>query len=344
MNYEYKPYNINLLTEESVREKNCLYNDCIKLGVLLILYNVLNNVFAYLFYYISYFVLANDFTLSYDKVIDYLVDEKYELVTSTAYRMSANISITFFSLLIIALVGKFLMRIKLDGFLKPTGKGIKTAFVWLPGCFVINMIFSLLVAYLTSYLNTQGITVPTSDFSLSSASAASIIMQFSYVIVIAPIFEELIYRGLILGVLSKYGNSAAILFSALAFGLMHGNIPQAASAFGTGIVYAVIAVNCGSVVPTIIIHSMNNFIANLPDIASAVGIPQFDLMFSILEITIALAGFYVLFTRYNFLKYREHNKNLDKKIVSKTVFTNPVVIIYFVLMVIDMAKDIISAN
>ena len=77
------------------------------------------------------------------------------------------------------------------------------------------------------------LTVPTSDFSIHQPSAIAVIVQFSYVVIIAPIVEEFIYRGAILTALSPYGRGAAVLFSALAFGLMHGNIPQAASAFGT---------------------------------------------------------------------------------------------------------------
>ena len=64
----------------------------------------------------------------------------------------------------------------------------------------------------------------TSDFSIHQPSAIAVIVQFSYVVIIAPIVEEFIYRGAILTALSPYGRGAAVLFSALAFGLMHGNI------------------------------------------------------------------------------------------------------------------------
>lgn len=344
MKYQYQPYNLNLLTEESRRQKHELYVSCGKLAGTLLIYNALNSVFSYLFYYVSYFVLAKKFTFSMDKIVNYLVDQHSEVVYSTAYQMLGNISITAFSLLITAIFVRFVFHLDLGGFLKPNLKGVKTGFVWMPGCFIINMIVSLAVAYFTSFLGQAGISVPSADFSLSSPSAASIIMQFAYVIIIGPIFEELIYRGIILGVLSKYGNTAAVLFSALAFGLMHGNIPQAVSAFATGLVYAIIAVQCQSVVPTIIIHQLNNFLANIPDIASSLGIPYYELAYSILEIAIALIGFLVLFTKYDFLKYNENTSQLDKKTVNKTVFTNPVVLLYFVVLLLSMISDLISAN
>ena len=115
----------------------------------------------------------------------------------------------------------------------------------------------------------MGVDVPTADFSIHQPSVIAVVMQFSYVIVLAPLFEEVIYRGLILKVITPYSKSAAILVSALAFGLMHGNIPQAASAFCTGLIYAIIALKCGSIIPTIIIHSLNNLIVNAPELAGA---------------------------------------------------------------------------
>ena len=117
-------------------------------------------------------------------------------------------------------------------------------------------------------------------------------MQFSYVVIIAPIVEEFIYRGAILTALSPYGRGAAVLFSALAFGLMHGNIPQAASAFGTGLVYAIIAAKCGSILPTVIIHCLNNLLANFSSISDAIGLEHYETFMSVAEIVIGTGRLY----------------------------------------------------
>ncbi len=344
-NYSYNPqFNMNFFSEEAMREKRSLFRDCTKLGVLLIIYNILNLIFAYGFYYVTYYVLSKKFTLSYVTVVTYLLENHESLVRSTVYQMGANIAITVASLALILIIGKGIMKISFHGFIRPTKQGAKTAVVWAPACFVINMIFSLAVAYFTSFMNAQGVTVPTSDFSISSPSAASILMQLAYVVILAPIIEEFIYRGIILGVLTKYGNTAAILLSAAAFALMHGNIPQAASAFGTGIVYAIIAVNCGSVFPTIIIHMTNNLIANFMDVSDVLNLAFGDLIFSIVEIAVAILGFFVIFTHIKFLKVRESGKLLDKRTVNKTVFTNPAVLIYLAFMVYEIIKKFFYVN
>ena len=345
---QYNQYNIGYgkrpLTPEEQAEKKNLFIDCVKLGCMLLLYNILNTVFAYAFYYCTYYVKTKSFSLDYNVIFSYLGKEQAKLVSSTAYRMSANISITIFSLITMLLVAKFIFRVHISNFLKPNKASVKQGAIWAPACFVINMILSLMVSYFTAFMSAQGVSVPSSDFSLSSPSAISVIMQVSYVIILAPIIEEFIYRGLILGILSRYGTTAAVLLSALSFGLMHGNIPQAASAFATGIVYATIAINCGSIVPTIMIHAFNNLIANFSDISSALNIPHADLIFCLFEIAVALIGFFVLFSRYDFLKTKEPDSHLSKKQVTKSVFTNPAIIIYLLTLVYSIVKGLIDAN
>lgn len=343
-NYSNQQFNMNFFSEEAMREKHSLVKDCTKLGILLIIYNLLNKIFAYGSYYVTYFVLSKKFTLSYTRVVNYLLEHHENLVRSTTYVMALNISVTVLSLLLILLIGKGIMKINFHGFIKPSAKGAKTAIVWFPACFVVNMIFSLATAYFTSFMNSQGVAVPSTDFSISSPSAAAIAMQLAYVVILAPIIEEFIYRGIILGVLSGYGKTAAVLLSATAFALMHGNIPQAASAFGTGVVYAIIAVKCGSIFPTIIIHMINNTVASIPEFTDALEISCGTLILSVVQIAAALVGFFILFTQIKYLSMQESGGVLDKNTVRKTVFTNPAVIIYLGCMVYEIVKKFFYIN
>lgn len=123
--------------------------------------------------------------------------------------------------------------------------------------------------------------------------------------------------------LSPYRKGAAVLFSALAFGLMHGNIPQAASAFGTGLVYAIIAAKCGSILPTVIIHCLNNLLANFSSISDAIGLEHYETFMSVAEIVIGLVGFMVLFTSLKKLIIDDSENVLTPKECRRYVFTNP---------------------
>lgn len=83
-------------------------------------------------------------------------------------------------------------------------------------------------------------------------------------VVLAPIMEETLFRGLIQGSIStKYGPTAGILISALIFGLIHGIPQQVVNAFFIGIILGYIYYRTNSLLTVIILHFLNNGIALL---------------------------------------------------------------------------------
>jgi len=258
--------------------------------------------------------------------------------------MTANLFITLMSVLVFGIVFAILFRKRESSFIKPKKGTAVKGLKWFSACFVINILLSQLISILTGILGQNGVTVPTSDFSIHQPSAIAVIVQFSYVVIIAPIVEEFIYRGAILTALSPYGRGAAVLFSALAFGLMHGNIPQAASAFGTGLVYAIIAAKCGSILPTVIIHCLNNLLANFSSISDAIGLEHYETFMSVAEIVIGLVGFMVLFTSLKKLIIDDSENVLTPKECRRYVFTNPATIVYMLCLIIPIIKSLVQAN
>ena len=79
-----------------------------------------------------------------------------------------------------------------------------------------------------------------------------------YGCVIAPVLEELIFRGYIIGSLKKYSTEAAIFISAAMFALMHGVYAQMPITFLAGLVLGCVAIYRGSVVTTILMHALYN--------------------------------------------------------------------------------------
>ena len=66
-----------------------------------------------------------------------------------------------------------------------------------------------------------------------------------YVGIIAPVFEEMLFRGLILRNLIPYGKLFAILASSFLFSIIHGDIMQMPSAFIAGFILGYVAVEYG---------------------------------------------------------------------------------------------------
>ena len=85
------------------------------------------------------------------------------------------------------------------------------------------------------------------------------------IVIMAPIVEELLFRGAIEGyLLRKWKHPAgAIVFSSLVFGLVHGNWVQAPFAFVIGLALGWMYYRTGSLLPGILMHFVNNSTAVL---------------------------------------------------------------------------------
>lgn len=108
-----------------------------------------------------------------------------------------------------------------------------------------------------SLLNLMGVSALS---SMESAAAGSdTVSMFIYCGLVAPIVEEIVYRGFAMRILGKYGKTFAILASSILFGVMHGNLPQAIFATLTGIVLGYVAMEY-SVIWSIVLHIINNMV------------------------------------------------------------------------------------
>lgn len=79
--------------------------------------------------------------------------------------------------------------------------------------------------------------------------------------VAAPVCEELMFRKLLLDRLRPYGDAFAVLASALAFALLHGNLSQFFYAFALGCVFGYVALRTGCVWQTMLLHALVNGIS-----------------------------------------------------------------------------------
>lgn len=78
------------------------------------------------------------------------------------------------------------------------------------------------------------------------------------VVIIPPVVEELMFRGMVLQGLRRFGDGFAVVASAALFGLYHGNLAQTVFAFFCGLVMGFVVVRTNSLLPSILIHALNN--------------------------------------------------------------------------------------
>ena len=120
------------------------------------------------------------------------------------------------------------------------------------GCsYIVNIVFNI-ISTAIGYDN--GTTAEPFTSVLDGASQLVVLCVF------APIFEELLFRGVMLSHHMKYGAWSACLITALYFGFFHGNLQQLLYTPVLGVIMAMVVLKTGSLISSIIIHVMVNFI------------------------------------------------------------------------------------
>ncbi len=78
--------------------------------------------------------------------------------------------------------------------------------------------------------------------------------------IIGPILEELVFRKFIIDRIRPYGEFLAVMFSALTFGMFHGNFYQLFYAFAIGFILSFIYIRTKNIIYPIILHiAFNSF-------------------------------------------------------------------------------------
>ena len=114
--------------------------------------------------------------------------------------------------------------------------------------------------YLTQIFSAFGINFPSMERELPKGVLGFLLVVLSTVIFPA-LLEEFMMRGVVLGILKKFGDGFAIIASSLVFSLMHASLSQFAFAFLVGLLLGYITVKSKSIWPAVIIHAINNFIS-----------------------------------------------------------------------------------
>ncbi len=101
-----------------------------------------------------------------------------------------------------------------------------------------------------------------------------------YVCLLGPVIEEYIFRWKLLNRLRPFGEKAAILYTALMFGLMHGNVTQFLYAAVIGIILGYMAVKTGRMVYNCLLHIFVNTFSMLLSFVLLLGGPL-SILFSL---------------------------------------------------------------
>lgn len=228
------------------------------------------------------------------------------------------------------------------------------------GGFAVSLLLQLAASIIISviYALITGDSSGATSATITQRSAFWVnIILYTYVCILGPIMEEMIFRGIVLESIRPYNEKFAIFFSALIFGLMHGNLAQALNGFLIGLVLGTLYAKSKSLLPSSLVHMAMNTVTTLltvmmysdsdiidkllsGDIMSLTGMSKAGIALNVLiRIVSLIAGIIVLIVDYGNGYGIRRVKESGKKRAAPLVWTNPlwiiVILCYVIIIVIS---------
>ena len=274
-------------------------------GGILLLHLVATNVIATILYTIFPLVLSG-----VDRHLNGTLPDNYDsIVSSYISNSSLSMALNTFVFLLgntgLFLLGCRWAKIPIGSLVQTKKLTVPTMLRYMGLGLFLQLASALLATFVDDLLVKGGYGTYTPDFSLSGSKLQLAAMILSTCLV-APITEELLYRGFFLKVMSRVSQRFGIFMSALFFSLAHENIAQGILTFLVGILLGYIATKHDSIIPCIVVHFTINSYSMLTSLLN-----EFDQelanVFSGLTAIIILVGGAVLIV-YNHNKKRLPNK------------------------------------
>ncbi len=146
------------------------------------------------------------------------------------------------------------------GWLQWKIKPIKEGFLKSISGWLMVMPLVLVIGWLMNeIIGDQGGSNPLLELVLGSNEFIPLFLLFITTVVLAPLFEELVFRGILLPVLvSKVGKISGVLLSALIFALAHLSVGELPPLFVLGIGLGLMRLSSGRLFPCALMHSFWN--------------------------------------------------------------------------------------
>lgn len=192
--------------------------------------------------------------------------------------------------------------------------------------FVMTVVEIILNGFgLSAIAGMEAVSMDTGNFSM-----------FLYGGILAPITEEILFRGLVQRTLLPWGKRFAILCSAFVFGIFHGNLFQAPYAFLVGLVLGYVACEY-SIAWAMVLHMMNNLVLGdmLVRLTSGMSDMGASLVMWAILLSAALIAIVVLIVRRKEIGTFSR-ENPIHGVYTKCFFTSPGTIVLMAVMGISM--------
>lgn len=238
-----------------------------------------------------------------------------------------------------------------------------------PGRFVTLLLMCLPIMYGGNIIGTVLSAVLSggaAENSVANLAMANDPAMLVFGVILAPIFEEWMFRKQIISRTRRYGEKLSILLSALMFGLFHLNLFQFFYAFGLGLMFGYVYMRTSQLRYSIAMHMIVNFngsvlapwvisqvdleaLANAdptdPAVAQALLAQNGAGMmlvtgYGLLLIGLTIAGVVLLIAKRRAFEFYVTPEQLPKGLGGQVAFGNPGMVVYIAVCVVLMALSV----
>jgi len=178
-------------------------------------------------------------------------------------------------------------------------------------------------------------------------SNGSTFVRLLVAVILGPLFEELVFRKLLIDRMNIYGERLAVFTSALIFGLFHGNLTQFFYAYLLGLVFGYVYLRSGNLIYSFILHAAVNYMGMIlaPSMLESIDIDALEaisretdpeammallspeiiryMMFSMFIMIAFIAGFVIFLKNRKKLMFEPAAMEIPIEYRRRTVWRNP---------------------
>lgn len=210
---------------------------------------------------------------------------------------------------------------------------IKICFMSYSIVYIVNFLTNILMM-LIAVIKGSEVTNPL----VNMLEGSNWIWSLIFAGILSPIIEEMMFRGVMLNKLRRYGDKVAIITTAILFGLFHANFSQFFYAVALGMIFAYVALKTGTIKYSIILHIVVNIMGGviLPAVIGdgsnivAVGCVGLALL------AIVIVGLVLLIKNRKNISLLDGEIKLEKGTAFKTIWVNVGMILYVVISLVSM--------
>ncbi len=197
---------------------------------------------------------------------------------------------------------------------------------------------NIAVSYSGEFFSKFGINYNV-DYGQNPKGIFGFLLSLIATAIVPALAEEFAFRGIIMGILRRFGDGFAVLTSAIIFGVLHGNFEQMPFAFLVGLALGFIAIKSGSLWTAIAVHFFNNLISVLMDyFVRNISVSAQNVIYSlflIITLLIGIASLIKFKNKEDFYKLENVEMQCGEFKKYKWFFLSPTIIIFTIIFVLE---------